>query len=161
MDSGLIPWDRKRPHCPKVGRADLLGITAIGVDELHWGKGKGSQRFLTLVYQIDAGSRRLLWIGRTRTQRCLVEFFRAMQSEVLTSIRFICSDLWKPFFEAIVQSLPQANRSGKRAACPTKQQRSELGAESVPVFIITDRRASFMRHEILVESGIIPLPRLF
>jgi len=91
-----------------LAHRNLLGIRAIGVDELHWGKGKGSQRFLTLVYQIDAGSRRLLWIGRTRTQRCLVGFFRAMKPEVLASIRFVCSDLWKPFFKAIVKHVPQA-----------------------------------------------------
>lgn len=91
-----------------LANRNLLGITAIGVDELHWGKGKGSQRFLTLVYQIDHGCRRLLWIGRTRTQRCLVEFFRSMKPEVLASIRFICSDMWKPFFKAITKYLPQA-----------------------------------------------------
>lgn len=86
----------------------LMGIKAIGVDELHWGKGKGSQRFLTLVYQIDDGSRRLLWIGRTRTQRCLMEFFRCMKPEVLSSIGFVCSDMWKPFFKAIAKYVPQA-----------------------------------------------------
>jgi transposase len=91
-----------------LAHRDLMGMTAIGVDELHWGKGKGSQRFLTLVYQIDAGSRRLLWIGRTRTQRCLVEFFRVMTPDVLASIRFVCSDMWRPFFKAIAKYVPQA-----------------------------------------------------
>jgi transposase len=91
-----------------LAHRDLLGISAIGIDELHWGKGKGSQRFLTLVYQIDAGSRRLLWIGRTRTQRCLVAFFRAMTPDVLASIRFVCSDMWRPFFKAIAKYVPQA-----------------------------------------------------
>jgi len=87
---------------------DVTGITAIGVDELHWDKGKGAQRFLTLVDQIDAGRRRLLWIGRTRTQRCLVAFFRSMKPETLSSIRFVCSDMWRPFFKAIARYLPQA-----------------------------------------------------
>ena len=36
-------------------RMDLTGITAIGVDEIHWKKG----RFLTLVYQINEGCKRL------------------------------------------------------------------------------------------------------
>ncbi len=45
------------------GRAhqDLSGIEAIGVDEIAWQRG---HKYLTLVYQIDAGCRRLLWIGQ-------------------------------------------------------------------------------------------------
>lgn len=41
----------------------LEGVTALGIDELHWGRGKRSQNFITLIYQIDAGCRRLLWVG--------------------------------------------------------------------------------------------------
>ena len=47
------------------GRAhrDLSGIAAIGIDEIQWQRG---HKYLTLVYQIDAGCRRLLWIGKKR-----------------------------------------------------------------------------------------------
>ena len=37
---------------------------AIGVDEIQYGKG---HKYLTLVYQIDLGCTRLLWIGKERT----------------------------------------------------------------------------------------------
>src|SRR5579862_8073478 len=40
---------------------NLDGIQSVGFDEIQWGKG---QRYLTLVYQLDQGRRRLLWIGR-------------------------------------------------------------------------------------------------
>ena len=46
---------------------DLDNITAIGIDEIAWRKRK--DKFLTLVYQIDSGCRRLLWIGKDRTRR--------------------------------------------------------------------------------------------
>ena len=46
-------------------------VSPIWVDELHWGKGKTSANFITALYQIDAGMRRLLWVGRTRTQATL------------------------------------------------------------------------------------------
>jgi len=36
---------------------------SIGIDEIHWHKG---YHYLTLVYQIDEGCRRLLWIGEKR-----------------------------------------------------------------------------------------------
>ncbi len=45
-------------------RRTLEGIEALGVDEVQWQRG---HRYLTLVYQIDAGARRLLWVGLDRT----------------------------------------------------------------------------------------------
>jgi hypothetical protein len=55
---------------------NLAGVEAIGVDEIHWGKG---QQYLTpLVYQIDAGCRRLLYVGRERTAKTLLRFFHDM-----------------------------------------------------------------------------------
>jgi len=36
-------------------------IDAIGVDEIQYSKG---HRYLTLVYQIDLGVTRLLWVGK-------------------------------------------------------------------------------------------------
>ena len=54
-----------------LARRKLEGIEAIGVDELHWGKGKRADNFLTVIYQIDSHCRRLLWGGRRRTQASL------------------------------------------------------------------------------------------
>ena len=47
---------------------NLEGIEAIGVDEIarQWGR-----RYPTLAYPIDAGCRRLLWIGQERKARTL------------------------------------------------------------------------------------------
>jgi transposase len=39
-------------------------IDAIGVDEIQYSKG---HKYLTLVYQIDLGVTRLLWVGKERT----------------------------------------------------------------------------------------------
>ena len=47
-------------------------VEAIGVDEIQWQKG---HRYLTLVYQIDGHCRRLLWVGRDRTEKALHGFF--------------------------------------------------------------------------------------
>jgi transposase len=61
------------------GRAhqNLDGIRAIGIDEIQWQHGQKSTSFLTLVYQIDVGARRLLWIGQKRTKKTMRTFFRA------------------------------------------------------------------------------------
>jgi transposase len=42
-------------------RRSLEDIRAIGVDEIAYGRG---HQYLTLVYQIEAGCQRLLWVGQ-------------------------------------------------------------------------------------------------
>lgn len=43
----------------------LDGVTAIGIDEIAVWAG---HKYLTVVYQIDQGARRLLWVGKDRTK---------------------------------------------------------------------------------------------
>ena len=84
------------------GRAnmDMTGITAIGVDEIAYQKG---HRYLTLVYQIDAGSKRLLWIGEERTTATITAFFDWLTPERTKLLKFVCSDMWKPYLKVIAQ----------------------------------------------------------
>jgi transposase len=84
------------------GRAhqDLTGITGIGIDEIQWQRG---HRYLTLVYQIDAGRRRLLWIGQKRTVKTLLRFFRWFGAPRTAALRFICSDMWKPYLRVVAK----------------------------------------------------------
>src|ERR1019366_9139429 len=52
----------------------LIGAKAVwtmGVVEIHWGRGLRADNFLTVIYQIDAHCRRLLWVGRRRSQATL------------------------------------------------------------------------------------------
>jgi Transposase len=49
----------------------LEQVHSIGVDEIHWGRGKRADNYLTVIYQIDQHCRRLLWVGRRRTQATL------------------------------------------------------------------------------------------
>jgi transposase len=81
---------------------NLTGVEAIGVDEIHWGKG---QRYLTLVYQIDAGCRRLLYVGRERTAKTLLRFFHDMGRTWCSEVKFVCSDMWKPYMKVIAKKL--------------------------------------------------------
>ena len=86
----------------------LSGVKAIGVDEIHWGRGKKASNYVTLVYQIDAGARRLLYVGLGRTQKCLRKGLESLGQEVLSGVRFVCSDMWKPYLAVIAKQLPQA-----------------------------------------------------
>lgn len=88
-----------------LAHRDWEGIESIGVDEIQWQKG---HRYLTLVYQIDEGAKRLLWIGKERTTKTLLGFFRKLGKERSGRLRFICSDMWKPYLKVIAKKAGQA-----------------------------------------------------
>ncbi len=79
----------------------LEGVQAIGVDEIHWGKSKRADNFLTVIYQIDAHCRRLLWVGKRRTQATLRRGLAALGEDVIKGLRFVCSDMWRPYLNVL------------------------------------------------------------
>ena len=84
----------------------ILGvIRAIGVDEVQYTKG---HKYLTLVYQIEAGCIRLLWIGQERTVKTFEGFFAMIGPELSSKIEFVCSDMWKPYLRVIREKCGQA-----------------------------------------------------
>ena len=87
--SMAVNWGRER--------MDLDNITAIGVDEVKWKKGV----FVTLVYQIDNGHKRLLWVQKHRTKYALRTFFNWIKKERSHRIKFVCSDMWRPYLIVI------------------------------------------------------------
>jgi transposase len=109
-DAFQVSWEsvfRSVEMAVDWGRRHMLldRIEAIGVDEILWRKG---YRFLTLVYQIDEGRKRLLWIGRERQVKTLLGFFRWLGPERSARLRFICSDMWKPYLRVIAKKAGQA-----------------------------------------------------
>jgi transposase len=84
---------------------NLDGIKSIGVDEFAWKKG---QKYLTLVYQIDLGGKRLLWIGKDRTAATFNSFFRWLGKDRSSTIEFVASDMWKAFIGVIAKHASKA-----------------------------------------------------
>ena len=84
---------------------DLDRIEAIGVDEIQWQRG---HHYLTLVYQIEEGMKRLLWVAQERTEQSLRGFFQFLSAEARQSIRFVCSDMWRPYLNVIAEQLKHA-----------------------------------------------------
>jgi transposase len=83
----------------------LTGIQAIGVDEVQWRRG---HHYLTVVYQIEAGMKRLLYVGADRTEESLRGFFRILSDEARQTIRYLCSDMWKPYLSVLAQEVSHA-----------------------------------------------------
>jgi len=84
---------------------NLEGVTEIGVDEISVFKG---HKYLTLVYQLNAGTRRLLWSGSERKAKTLLRFFREFGKERSNRIKFVCSDMWAPYLKVIAKKAPNA-----------------------------------------------------
>lgn len=83
----------------------LEGVTALGVDEVQFKKG---HRYLTVVYQINAECRRLLWVGQDRTAKTLLRFFKELGPQRTAGVQFICSDMWRPYLKVIRKKAAQA-----------------------------------------------------
>ena len=83
----------------------LEGVKSIGVDEISHAKG---HQYLTLVYQIDQGMRRLLWIGEKRTEESFKVFFDWLGEAKSKKIEAVCSDMWSAYLKVIKERVPSA-----------------------------------------------------
>ncbi len=91
-----------------LAHRELRRIESLGVDEIHWGHGLRADNFLTVIYQIDAHCRRLLWIGKRRSEVTLRRGLKVLGLEVVQGVRFVCSDMWKPYLNVIAAEAAQA-----------------------------------------------------
>jgi len=91
-----------------LAHRQLENVRAIGVDEIHWGRSKRADCFLTVIYQLDGHCRRLLWVGKRRTQATLRRGLAELGDEVVSGLRFVCSDMWRPYLNVIAEKAGQA-----------------------------------------------------
>lgn len=105
-----VSWDQvydavKQAVSWGLAHRDLEGIQAIGVDEVQWHRG---HQYQTVVYQLDEGRKRLLWIGPDRTAKTLLRFFRFLGKQRAGKLQFICSDMWQAYLKVIAKKASQA-----------------------------------------------------
>jgi transposase len=86
-------------------KRQLGPIAAIGVDEIQYARG---HKYLTLVYQIEEGCTRLLWIGKDRTARSFEQFFNMIGEPLSEGIQYVCSDMWRPYLKVIKERCSNA-----------------------------------------------------
>jgi transposase len=84
---------------------NLDNIETIGIDEIAYRIG---HHYLTLVYQIDQGFKRLLWAGAGRNNETITKFFTDFGKERAEKLKYVCSDMWKPYLKAINEFAAQA-----------------------------------------------------
>jgi transposase len=80
-------------------------IEAIGIDEIQYRRG---HQYLTLVYQIDADCRRLLYVAKDRTEESLRGFFSTISASTKQSLKFVCTDMWRQYLTVIAEEVNHA-----------------------------------------------------
>lgn len=88
-----------------IAHQELGSVESIGIDEIQYRRG---HKYLTLVYQLDAGMRRLLYVGENRTEASLQGFFQVLDAKTRAGIRFACTDMWKPYLKVLREELGHA-----------------------------------------------------
>lgn len=155
-----VQWGRQR--------IDLTGISALGVDEIYWKKGK----FLTLVYQINEGMKRLLFVVENRQEQSLRQFFVWFGKERSALIEFICTDMWKPYLNVIAKYAPNALNILDRFHIAAKMNKAldevraketralKVGAKGSTVILTHSRWCLLKRPENLSELQEVKLKDL-
>lgn len=88
-----------------LAHRDVSGVTALGVDEIQFGKG---HQYLTVVYQLCGDVRRLLFVGKNRDAAAFATFFEEQGEAWCAGITHVCSDMWKAYLKVIAERLPKA-----------------------------------------------------
>lgn len=88
-----------------IAHQDLTRITSIGIDEIQYRRG---HKYLTLVYQLDEGAKRLLHVARDRTEASLNGFFDLLSESTIRRIRFACTDTLPAYLKVLQSRASQA-----------------------------------------------------
>jgi len=86
-------------------RRDLGAVTALGIDEIQFGKG---HQYLTVVYQLCGDVRRLLYVGRRRDAAALSAFFDEQGPAWCGRIEHVCTDMWRAYLKVVEERLLKA-----------------------------------------------------
>ncbi len=82
----------------------LTGIKHLGLDEIHFKK----MKYVTMIYDITEGQKRLLWLGLERKAKTLLRGFRKLGLQNLTGVVAVSMDMWQAYVKVVTKKLPDA-----------------------------------------------------
>src|SRR3954452_13493790 len=85
-----------------LAHRNLSGVTAVGIDEVAWQRG---HTYMTLLYDIGAGAKRLLAVAEHRTEASPRACLDGLGQEFCPRVEFVCSDMWQPYLKGIGERL--------------------------------------------------------
>src|SRR5262249_14210874 len=87
-----------------VARGETCQLTGLGVDEIAWARG---HTYLTLLYDIGGQTKRLLAVAEERKEASLRSCLDSLGDPVCLGVKYVCSDMWKPYLNVIGEKLGQ------------------------------------------------------
>jgi transposase len=82
----------------------LDGINQLGLDEIHFKK----MKYVTMIYDITEGQKRLLWLGLERKAKTLLRGFRKIGLHNLQGVVAVSMDMWQAYVKVVEKKLPTA-----------------------------------------------------
>lgn len=164
-------WDsvfRAVKYAVEYGLANrsLDGIRQIGIDEISY----GGHKYLTLVYQLDNGLRRLLWSGPKRRVKTLLGFFRWFGKERSALLEYVSSDMWVPYLKVVRKKAVNALNILDRFHIMKKfneaideirrQEAKELFQHSKDHILVHSRWALLKNKPNLTDTQVVKLKEL-
>jgi len=143
----------------------LEGIEALGVDEVAYSCG---HKYMTLVYQIDTGKKRLIGVLKERTTKTLENFFKEdLGPERCAKVKVVCSDMWRPYLKVIREVLPKAlnvldrfhivKKLGEALDQVRREETKELHSNGYEAVLGNSRYCFLKRTENLTEKQSLKL----
>jgi transposase len=136
----------------------LEGIKALGIDEVAYSKG---HQYMTLVYEISKGSKRLIGVIKSRKTKALEGFFKDFGKERCKRVEVVCSDMWKPYLNVIAAMLPAAlnvldrfhivKKLGEAVDQVRREEVKSLKAEGFEP-VLSNARYSFLKRNANLTS---------
>jgi len=84
---------------------DTSSVKLLGIDEISQRK---HHHYLTVVYELCPGQKRLLWVGEGRTKATLRSFIQYWGPKRCSQIEGVCCDMWDAYSGMVRKHLPNA-----------------------------------------------------
>ena len=146
---------------------ELKGIESLGVDEIQYGHG---HQYLTRIYQIDSGCKRLLSITKERTAKSFLRGLRSIGMGNLSSVRYFCSDMWRAYIKVIEKKFPEVihvldrfhivKKLNEAVDEVRRQEANQLKAEGFDPVLKSSRFCFLKKPENLTEKQEVKLNEL-
>jgi transposase len=146
----------------------LDGIEALGVDEVAYSKG---HKYMTLVYQIDPGRKRLIAVLKKRTASSLRNFFRdEFTQQRCDQVKVVCSDMWRAYLKVFAEMMPAAlnvldrfhlvKKLGEAVDQVRRDETKRLHKEGYEPILKNSRYCFLKRHENLSKKQTLTLAQV-
>ena len=146
---------------------EIADIEAIGVDEIAYRRG---HKYLTLVYQIDVGCRRLLYVARDRTEESLRGFFGTIAETAVKRLKFVCADMWRQYMTVIAEKAEDAvhildryhvmKKFGDKLNKVRAQEARQMKQDGYEPILKNSRWCLLKRRENLTDNQTVKLKEL-